>query len=492
MRCDDLNKRLVLLAVFFFLLFSAPQFLRNYVYGGTIIGTTSYYHVRMAEMISKNQLYDPLSFGGRFYTYPPGFHLLLSFLLPIKDFLLPLFGIGGIILAYYFARQLGLSDEESLFSAALLGLIPGYVYLSGHLNPRLPAILCLIASYYFLMRKEPEAKYYASVFYAFSLITHPFAATVGGIMAFLLFWRNKKRVLVSYSLSASLFILAWLLPLVMSHGLPSRVDFYTVYIELKSGIQYFVFEARVVSDTIGAFTWLMALYSAFKFKTKQVNFLKLWLFLGIVVSLSIGNRLNEMLYFPIAMLAAKTFVTSWHKFLDTLHLTYFVQDLKFWTALFFIYSSIIGILAAGALLYFPPSPAEYHAMEWIKDNTPKNAVIMGYWQDGHWISGIAERKNVIDAYAEYGPNVDERYQDMLNVMEGTDLDRALNSLKKYNVSYIYYPLINTIYCDGFTSLTKYSYFKLVFHEDHKFVYKVDYSGKSQPFDLCKNYVNNTL
>jgi uncharacterized membrane protein len=110
---------------------------------------------------------------------------------------------------------------------------------------------------------------------------------------------------------------------------------------------------------------------------------------------------------------------------------------------------------------------------------------MAYWDDGHWITGIANRTDVIDAYAEYAPQLDDRYKDMSTIMEGADLNKSLTALKKYGVSYIYFPVINRNYCTGLAYQSRYPYFEVVYAKDNKYVFRVDYSGNSTPTDLCE-------
>ena len=35
-------------------------------------------------------------------------------------------------------------------------------------------------------------------------------------------------------------------------------------------------------------------------------------------------------------------------------------------------------------------------MEWVKENTPKDAVIAAWWDYGYWISTLSERKTLAD------------------------------------------------------------------------------------------------
>jgi len=44
----------------------------------------------------------------------------------------------------------------------------------------------------------------------------------------------------------------------------------------------------------------------------------------------------------------------------------------------------------------PPTGDWLHAMEWLKTNTPENAVIASWWDYGYWIGTLSERTTIID------------------------------------------------------------------------------------------------
>ena len=44
----------------------------------------------------------------------------------------------------------------------------------------------------------------------------------------------------------------------------------------------------------------------------------------------------------------------------------------------------------------PPTNDWLHAMEWIKTNTPENAVIASWWDYGYWITTLSERTTLVD------------------------------------------------------------------------------------------------
>jgi len=481
-------KRLLMLLVFFFLFFSAAQFLRPFIDNPSMIGSTTYFHYRSAELLANGQSYDPLSFGGRDYTYPPGFHYLLALTLAIWPILLPVIGVLGIALCYYFARKLGFTDEEALFSSAMLGFIPGFIYLAGHLNPRLPALVFLVLSFALLMKKSTKAKVLAGLSLSAVLYFHPLVGAIGIAFGAILFRKRLRDLAFPYCLALALFFL-WFLPFIASNGLPQAAHFYSQYIELQSGIQFFVWENALVSDSISLLMLLTAIYGLFAIRDKETKFVKEWLILSVIAALIFGNRLNEQLLFPVALLAGKVITSYWSKLVKMARLDFL--DYRWWKVLLLTYIALVGVLAAGSLLLFPPSADEYSVMTWINLNTPQEAIVFAPWFEGHWVSGIAMRKNVIDAYAEYAPNIDERFRDTKQVFFGSDIGAAMDALKKYNASYIYYRLgqENTEFCSGFSYLTGYGYFDLVFNQGRSYVFKIDYSGKSEPARLCSRNVS---
>ena len=68
---------------------------------------------------------------------------------------------------------------------------------------------------------------------------------------------------------------------------------------------------------------------------------------------------------------------------------------------------VVGVLCAVAVIpniqqatasksYHTPSDAWCESLEWVRDNTPPNAVILSWWDYGYWISRIGQRKSYIN------------------------------------------------------------------------------------------------
>ncbi len=77
--------------------------------------------------------------------------------------------------------------------------------------------------------------------------------------------------------------------------------------------------------------------------------------------------------------------------------------------------------------------AWYEALTWLKENTPKDALIATWWDPGHWITAVAERRAFADGAHYAGPPypISQRIQDMGFVFSTDNETAAIQRLKKY-------------------------------------------------------------
>ena len=482
-----MNKKILYLMLFFLVLYSIPQATRDVFDNGNLIGFTTYYHYRMAENLLQGTEYDTLSFGGRPYTYPPGFHILLAMFMPIAKYLVPLFGALGILVCYLFAKEIDFSDKEALLAASLLGVIPGYVYLSSHINPRLPALVTLVGVFYLLMKNKVWQSFYASLMLTFVGIMHPLVGGIGFVFGGTMF-RNKK--IVTPLLIALLLFSIWFVPFISHFGWPHPAAFYGNYTELKRGLNYFIYETGTASDSIGLIMLIIAAYGFFRTKTKKENMVSLWFLLGILAALLLGNRLDEQILFPTALLTSLVLSRHAGEFLSSFNLSRFF-NMRVWRTLFIVY---IIALAAGMTISMTlslPYSSDQAVLSWVSNNTPNDSVVLASWEVGHWVTEIGKRKNMIDAYAEYAPDIDERYADEKTMLYSSDINEVLATMKKYNITYVYYRTGKIDECSGFPFLTRTTgYFDKKAESTSRdgkttsIIYKVDYTGHAPKDDLC--------
>jgi len=117
------------------------------------------------------------------------------------------------------------------------------------------------------------------------------------------------------------------------------------------------------------------------------------------------------------------------------------------------------------------SAEEIEALEWIRDNTSVNSIILGNVYEGNLIISIAERTNVIDTQFFYA---ESRIGDVDTVYTTESLIKATKALNKYDTDYIYfsektkelYDVESLVYTNGE------SCFEEVFANEAAVVYKV--------------------
>ncbi len=413
-----------------FLLFLSPSLIRAINYSPeNIIGFTTYFHVRMADLISQGSFYDPLSYGGRPYTYPPGFPAILS-LFPgmFKVLLNPLLGAVFVVLFYdYSVRKLGKKTGE--YALFFLITSPGFIYLSSHINPRLLALLLIFFVYYLLNFKDKDLLRSAAVMLSMIavVLVHPLVFVVGSIIGFFIFSKDRSS-LIPPVLAGLMVLFAMFF---VNGGLPQSSIAYANFSELQRGMQYFIFETGTAASSVSVLTWIIGLYGFFVYH-KKLRLESRWLVLAVVVPLIGGNRLNEFVYYPLALFAAVGF-SKLGNLLKEFNMSSKTKVIR----------RVVLVYLLGVLLYYPlffsnigPQREDFQLLSWADDHLPKNAVVLSGFAEGHWVTGIAHRKNFWDAYVEYAPEVDERTILASQVFNG--YSPALRTLVcKYNVSYAY-------------------------------------------------------
>ena len=127
---------------------------------------------------------------------------------------------------------------------------------------------------------------------------------------------------------------------------------------------------------------------------------------------------------------------------------------------FFVISLLGGVpkLSQGYVRSYPagfrpPNPQWREALQWMRKNTPKDAVVAAWWDYGYWINALGERATIIDARVY---NSDRIHRLARRVFMAQNTDEALKFLKECqathllidprDVSSIFYP-ISTIGSD---------------------------------------------
>jgi hypothetical protein len=82
------------------------------------------------------------------------------------------------------------------------------------------------------------------------------------------------------------------------------------------------------------------------------------------------------------------------------------------------------------------SQDEIDVMQSVKENTEPNSTILATLEEGHLITGMAERKNVMDSKFMMIKDPEERIQDAEKIYASRSKTSAIRLLNKYEVNYI--------------------------------------------------------
>ena len=79
----------------------------------------------------------------------------------------------------------------------------------------------------------------------------------------------------------------------------------------------------------------------------------------------------------------------------------------------------------------PPTNDWLETLEWIKNNTPQDAVIASWWDYGYWITTMSDRTTLIDN----STLIDSRIKHMANIFLSSP-DEGWSMLKELGSDYV--------------------------------------------------------
>ena len=420
-----MDKRVWLVFVASFLVFMLAFGLRHYYFGiDDIVGTPTFYHTRMAENVLEGSYEDSLSFGGRPVTYPPLFHFMhatfaMVFGLNLGGMVfVALFGALGVCAAYLFSEKY--VDRRLL--AFILIIMPGMIFLNSHISTRAIPISLGMISLYAVSRKKYAA---SGILLGLSFLFHPESA---GIMllvniAYVAGNRNVSlRDIVRVSMPIILLFFAWYVPFLAYNGLPEFNSLHEEYRERRyslesPGIENFLWELGK-----GYFTLPLLALSLIGLAYSRNRFFRTWFILCLVLAIA-AERFFFYLLIPVGFMS----IFGIQKLKSVMRPALYVAVV----AAFVVYSSYFGMSRSFALAQDYPVQQQIDALHWIRDNTPQDSVVLSDWQWGHWIAGISGRKNFVDGYAEYAPQVNKR------IAELNEFYKTCSVPEGYGITHIY-------------------------------------------------------
>jgi asparagine N-glycosylation enzyme membrane subunit Stt3 len=246
-----------------------------------------------------------------------------------------------------------------------------------------------------------------------------------------------------------IFSAAYYVPFYLKNGLPSINGLYEEYRERRMSLESPMIE-NFLWEQGGYFTIFVLALAIFGLFKSQNKFIRYWSVFLLVLSFAAERFLiylpfaaallaviglehsrkitNEILI--IGMLAAAIFLSA-----ELMAAVLILSILIYWIKKpeapklllisFLLYITLAGGIKVYAMAYEPPQKEQYDAFLWMKYNIPENETVLADWQFGHWISGIGERKNYMDGYAEYAPEADKRLQNLKTFLKNCSIPSGI-------------------------------------------------------------------
>lgn len=420
----------------------------------------AYFSLRQVESIKNSGLplfNDPLSFGGRVHLFHPLFYYFISIFASIGSGLaskiIPNLLASTIIFAIYLLSfHITKNRSVSLLSSFMSGFIPVFFINFNDISSNALMIpLTFFLLYSILKIDQPKHLGFALLFLVLLVLTSASVfMVILGLLLFLLLTRveslevNRKQQ--EFILFAS-FLALWFNFIIFKkafimHG--PFVIWQNIPVQILSR---FFFDLNLLQVTyyVGFIPLVLGVYSIYHvlFKQKKRSlFLFIALFLSVLLLLWLKLIQFELglvfLSFALVLLSSHT-IKQIHSYFKKTKVSNYANLVLVGLFVLFVLTSVIpSFTIAFSSINNVPSDSEVKALEWLKENSDMDAVVLARPQEGYIINYFAERKTVIDYNFLLVNNVQQIYEDVQSIFSLRLKTESLRRLNKYDVDYIYF------------------------------------------------------
>lgn len=429
---------------------------------GEYSSSESYAVLRQVESIRTTgiPLYeDPLSYGGRTLTFLPLFHYLLAGLSAIFPEIIAFKVIPNILastivlITYLICRDFTKNREASLVAAFLSGFVPVYITETANslsvYSIIVPLTFLLLYSFQLLHKDQHSVPL---LLFCLSLLAFLHAnvfLVIMGLLFYLLLVKMEKlessRAETEVVLFATVFV-TWLnfifsKKMLLAHG-PA-----VVWQNIPPQLLYqFFTEFNLVEavSLIGLLPFIFGLYAGYKhLMVERKRVVILYIGFALAVFSLLGMRLIPLsvglIYLGITLVLL--FGQCYKLMLVT------ISKSKFEPYGHWIRITLLGVILITGLLPSAtyalekldqaPSREEMAAFTWLRTMTPEDAVVLSTLNEGHYITALAKRRNVMDNNFILIPDAAERLEDIDSIYTAHSQTEAIRLLDKYDANYVY-------------------------------------------------------
>ena len=445
---------LIALAIRLYLAFQTPNFVVD----------EAYFNYRQVDSITKDlapSYLDDLSYSGRTHIFHPVFHYFISIFafiigpaLALK--ILPnILACALIIIIYAIVFEITKNRNISLFAGLASAFIP--MFFANTINSAsifsftLPLIFYLL--YCFMRIKERRFLYHFLFFSLVLSLTSSLAFLfVFALLIYLLLVKLEYKIQNRIELECILFVtflILWINILIYKKAFLFH-SYGLIWQNIPSQVlaSYFRDVDIIASVTnIGLIPLLLGVYAVYRYMFKERDkstyllmafalsvTLLLWLKL---ITFDVGLMFLGAILIPLLGQTLSLFF----KYIDKTKISSYKW--VFWTGLIvlLVLTSVLPSVArASEAISGSVSQEEIDALNWIRESTPEEVVILSTIQEGNLVSAIAERKNVADNDFILIRSSSIVFEDIEQMYTSLFKTNAVEIVNKHNVDYIYFSL----------------------------------------------------
>ncbi len=424
------------------------------------LNNQAYFEQRQIESIFQTGFplsWDSLSYSGRSLITSPIYYYVMAFFSSFLGIGLTLKVLPNIfislltIVVFLIVKKITQNSIAAFFSAGFVGFIPALssITLLTASPYSLVFLLMFLSLYFFINIRD---KKYFSYFIIIVLIlpfVHPATIIVLlGLFFYLVLMKldgfiiNKTEletvIFATFFMTLVLFLQYKQALIINGAGIVWQNIPQQILKQYFSGVNILSYVAA-----IGIIPLLFGVYTIYKY-TFQINKSSIHVFIGLCIATffllwlkliqpTIGLALigicliiltGEGIKLSIERLKHTKFLTSQFLFLSVV-------------VIIFLFTSVNNTIAAQDKTTKAALELELlDALNWIKINTPKNSVILSQVEYGHLITGIAQRKNVLDDNFILIKNPDRILDDLEALFHTSSTIQAVKLLNKFHVNYL--------------------------------------------------------
>jgi hypothetical protein len=443
------------LALRLFFAFKAPHFTDD----------QAYFTLRQVESILETgvPLYtDDLSYGGRVSIFLPLYYYVLAFFGLFMPMTLVLKLIPNImastivLLTYSITLHTTRKWKVALFTAAIATVVP--VYTSQTVNNASPYSLAaplMFLALYLYMRTAQDKRYALPYLLAFFVLatTHASASVfLLGLLIHLLLAKlgglKTNRSEVELALFSTLFLLWSYFTIFKNIFLSYGASF--LWQNIPAGVLSSYFRDITLIDAInqiGLIPLSAGIYLLYRYLFRVRN-RSIYLLTSFTISVSLLLWLRLISFFGglilLGLILTLFFGQFFSLFLDYIRKTKFSKLVPYAVGLAVLL--LLATSGASTLFYTDREirrgfgDDEINALVWLRENTNESATVLGTLEEGHLITAVAQRSNVMDSNFLLAPDVDQRLQDLSTMYTTSSQIEAVKLFTQYDVGYIFFSI----------------------------------------------------